>query len=328
MNAKSLEVKILLAFAAVYFAWGSTYIAIRFAVETIPPFFMGGVRFLIAGGLLYLYARLRGAAVPQLRQWIPAGIVGALLLLCGNGAVVLAEKTVPSGMVSLLIAMVPIYFALVEWIRPGGKAPGLRTSIGLLIGTIGLLLLIGLDKITSAGAEPLDPRGVVIVMLGSLAWTVGSLYSRSVRIAESPSMAIAMQTLSGGVLMLLASIGLNETATVDLSAITMKSLVSVLYLIVFGSLIGFSAYVWLLKTVRPALVATYAYVNPVVAVFLGWLLGGEVLNTQSMIAGAVILSAVWLITGSQEKPSEPKPAEAEEDTNKTNIEKEPEKASA
>lgn len=314
MNGKSLQIKILLAFAAVYFAWGSTYIAIRFAVETIPPFFMGAVRFLIAGAMLYSYARLRGAAVPELKQWIPAGIVGGLLLLCGNGAVVLAEKTVPSGMVSLLIAMVPIYFALLEWVRPGGKAPGGRSLMGLVIGTVGLLMLIGPDKITSTGVQ-LDPFGVVIVMLGSLAWSVGSLYSRSVKISDVPSMGIAMQTTAGGVLMLLASLALGEPARMDLSAVTMKSVVSVLYLIVFGSLIGFSAYVWLLRTVRPALVATYAYVNPVVAVLLGWILGGESLNTQSMLAGSVILSAVWLITGSTPKPAPEKtdPTESIED---------------
>lgn len=307
MSDKSLRVQILAAFAAVYFCWGSTYIAIRFAVESIPPFLMAGGRFLIAGGLLYVWARARGAALPTLKQWIPAAIIGTLLLVCGNGGVVLAEKTIPSGMVSLLIAMVPIYFAMLEWIKPGGSAPGIRVSIGLVIGVTGLLMLIGPSNILS-GTSSIDLRGVAYVFGASLCWSIGSMYSRTVRISESPTMGIAMQTLAGGLILSILSVAFNEPQHVDFSAIPMRAIVSVIYLIVFGSIVGFSAYVWLLQQVKPTLVATYAYVNPVVAVLLGWAMAGEPLTGQTLTAAAVILSAVWLITQAP-KQLEPKPVD-------------------
>lgn len=305
MNNQVSRLKVLSAFAAVYLAWGSTFIAIRFAVESIPPFLMAGSRFLIAGALLYVFARLRGALVPSLKQWIPATIIGTLLLVCGNGGVALAEKTVPSSLVSLLIAMVPVYFALLEWARPGGSPPGLRVGAGLLIGVLGFLMLVGPSHLFGTAAA-IDMRGVVYVLAGSLCWSIGSLYSRGLKIADSPVMGIAMQTLAAGVLMLLISLGLNETARVDLAAIPLKAIFSVWYLIVFGSLVGYSAYIWLLQNVKSSLVATYAYVNPVVAVFLGWALAGEQLSLQTMLSAAVILSAVWIITQAGPSGVQPK----------------------
>ncbi len=298
MDDRTLKYKIIAAFAAVYFFWGSTFIAIRFAVESIPPFLMASSRFLVAGAILYLFARIKGAAVPALKQWLPAFAMGALLLVFGNGSVVIAEKTVPSGVVSLLIAMVPIYFAVLEWIKPGGKAPNFKTSIGLIIGTVGLLLLIGPHKIIS-GTSDIDLKGVFIVLGGSLAWSIGSLLSKTVRISENPTMGLAMQTLAAGVMMIVLSCGFGEIASMQFSAVSAKSLISLLYLIVFGSLVGFTSYVWLLQTVSPTLVATYAYVNPVIAVLLGWLLAGEKVTGDTMLAGSVILMAVWLITQSK-----------------------------
>ncbi|HNB24812.1 MAG TPA: EamA family transporter [Candidatus Melainabacteria bacterium] len=298
MDDRTLKYKIIAAFAAVYFFWGSTFIAIRFAVESIPPFLMASSRFLVAGAILYLFARFKGATVPALKQWLPAFAMGALLLVFGNGSVVIAEKTVPSGVVSLLIAMVPIYFAILEWIKPGGKAPNFKTSIGLIIGTIGLLLLIGPHKIMS-GSSDIDLKGVFIVLGGSLAWSIGSLLSKTTRISENPTMGLAMQTLAAGIMMFVLSCGFGEIASMQFTAVSVKSLVSLLYLIVFGSLVGFTSYVWLLQTVSPTLVATYAYVNPVIAVLLGWLLAGEKVTADTMLAGSVILVAVWLITQSK-----------------------------
>lgn len=287
----SLNIKVLAAFAAVYFAWGSTFLAIRFAVESMPPFIMAGFRFLAAGAVLYVWARFRGATLPSMKQWLSAALIGFLLLVCGNGAVVIAEKTVPSGMVSLLIAMVPVYFALLEWLSPGGKAPSAKTIAGLSLGVFGLIMLVNPFKL-SASASSLDLGGVCIVLAGSFAWSLGSMYSRSVKLSESPTMGLAMQTLAGGVLLTFISVLANEPKHLDLSLISMRSYLSLVYLIVFGSLIGFSAYVFLLKTVKPTQVATYAYVNPVVAVILGWLFAGERLNSETVLASAVILAAV------------------------------------
>ncbi|MBX9722940.1 MAG: EamA family transporter [Candidatus Obscuribacterales bacterium] len=302
MTDKVSKLNLIAAFAAVYFFWGSTFLAIRFAVEAIPPFFMAGVRFAIAGGILYAWARFKGAALPTLRQWIPAFVIGTLLLVCGNGGVVLAERTVPSGLVSLMVAMVPVYFALMEWCRPGGSAPGLRVSIGLLVGVMGLLLLVGPANIFG-GSSNIDLKGVAFVTVGSLCWSFGSLYSRTVKIAEHPAMGVAMQTLAAGLVLLLISILTNESKQLDITAISSKAILSVAYLIVFGSIIGFSAYIWLLQNVKSTMVATYAYVNPVVAVFLGWIIAGETVSAQTAIAASVILVAVWLITQAKPKPA-------------------------
>jgi len=300
MEDNSLKLKIIAAFAAVYFIWGSTFLGIRFAVESIPPFLMAGVRFTIAGLLLFFWARLRGAKMPGKKQWMHAIIIGTLLLVIGNGSVVLAEQIVPSGVVSLLIAMVPVYFALLEWLKPGGKPPGFKVAIGLLTGICGLIMLIGPDNI-SGKSSSINMQGVLYVIVGCLCWSIGSLYSRSQKLSESPAMGLSMQTLAAGVILLLISCCSNEPQHLNLATLSLKSILSLGYLIVFGSLIGFSAYVWLLQTVRPTLVATYAYVNPVVAVFLGWAFAGESLNSRMIGAAAVILCAVWIITQSAAK---------------------------
>jgi drug/metabolite transporter (DMT)-like permease len=302
MDDPSLKLKIIAAFAAVYFIWGSTYLGIRFAVESIPPFLMAGLRFTIAGLMLFFWARLRGAKMPQAKQWMHACIIGTLLLVMGNGAVVLAEQIVPSGVVSLLIAMVPVYFALLEWLKPGGKPPGIRVSLGLLTGIVGLIMLIGPDNIIGKTSS-INMQGVLYVIIGSLCWSIGSLYSRSQKLSDSPAMGLSMQTLAAGIIMLLISFCVNEPQHFVLSSVSLKSALALGYLLVFGSLIGFSAYVWLLQTVRPTLVATYAYVNPVVAVFLGWAFAGESLNSSMIIAATVILCAVWIITQSAARPA-------------------------
>ncbi len=314
---RAMQIKVIAAFAAVYLAWGSTFVAIRFAIESLPPFLMAGLRFLIAGSILYVFARLKKAALPSGKQWASAFLIGFLLLVCGNGAVVIAEKTVPSGMVSLLIAMVPLYFALIEWLRPGGKAPSARSSAGLLTGVLGLILLISPQNISGSGT--IDLQGVLIVLLGSLAWSVGSIYSRSVHLSESLPMGIAMQTLAGGIILTLVSLLANEAQHLDISQVSGRSCLALAYLVISGSLVGFSAYVFLLKNVRASKVATYAYVNPVVAVLLGWLLGGETLTAHSLTAAAVILFAVWIITGATEEKAA-KSSKPEKTNSKTEIE--------
>jgi drug/metabolite transporter (DMT)-like permease len=274
------KASILLAFAAVYTLWGSTYLAIRFAIETLPPFLMAAVRFLIAGAIMYLWARARGAPRPTAREWRAGAIVGGLLLLGGNGAVVWAEQRVASGLTALLVATVPLWIVIAE-----RKRPTLAVASGLLLGFGGLALLVwpwgSIDKVA---------LGALIV--GSLSWTAGSLYSRRAPLPKAPLMAIALELIGGGALLGVAAAISGARPHIP----STTSMVAVAYLVVFGSIIGFSCYVWLLQVVRPTLVATYAFVNPVVAVFLGWAIGHEPLSARTLSASAVIIAGVACIT--------------------------------
>lgn len=286
--------RVLLAFAAVYVIWGSTYLAILFAIETLPGFLMAGVRFVVAGALLLGWAWWRGAARPRPEHWKAAAVVGALLLLGGNGGVVWAEQRVPSGVAALLVAMVPGWMVLVEWLRPRGTRPTRQVVFGLVLGLLGLAWLVGPDALMGGGR--VDGLGAAVLALASLSWAIGSIYSRHSPSPESPLVAIGMQQFAGGVALLLFGVLAGDVGRLDLAAVSTKSLLAVLYLIVFGSIIGFSAYMWLLRVSTPAKVSTYAYVNPVVAVLLGWALAGEVLTARIGVAAAVIVAGVALIT--------------------------------
>ncbi|HEX5869132.1 MAG TPA: drug/metabolite exporter YedA [Longimicrobium sp.] len=285
---------VLAAFAAVYVVWGSTYLAIRIAIETLPPLLMAGARFLLAGTLLYAIMRLRGEPAPERRHWKSTAIVGLLLLLFGNGAVVMAERTVPSGVAALLVAMVPMWMVLLEWLRRDGNRPTRRTIIGLVIGFAGMVLLVGPSGFV--GGDRVDPFGAGLVVMGSLAWAAGSIYSRGAALPRSALLATGMEMAWGGVWLVLAGTVLGEWGTVDPSAFTTRSILAFLYLVVFGSLVGFTAYIWLLGVSTPARVSTYAYVNPVVAVLLGWALLNEPLNARILGAAAIIVAAVAVIT--------------------------------
>jgi len=288
------QMRVWAAFAAVYLIWGSTYLAIRFAIETVPPFLMAGARFLLAGVVLYAWMRLRGRSRPTYYHWISAAIVGGLLLLGGNGGVVWAEQRVPSGLTALLITCVPLWMALLNWLRPGGVRPSVAVATGLLAGFGGVTLLVGPGEF--AGGAHVDPVGGLVLLLASLSWAAGSLYSRYARFPDSALLATGMEMIAGGALLLLASAATGEWARLDLGAVSLTSLVSFAYLIAFGSLVGFTAYIWLLRVSTPARVSTYAYVNPVVAVFLGWAFAGEPLTPRTLIAAAIIICAVVLIT--------------------------------
>jgi drug/metabolite transporter (DMT)-like permease len=287
--------RLVAAFAALYLIWGSTYIAILFAIETLPPLIMAGVRFLVAGAVLYAFARLRGTPAPPRRQWGPAAVVGGLLLLCGNGAVVLAELTVPSGVVALLVALVPAWMTAFEWLRPRGVRPTGRTLAGLVVGFAGIVILVGPAEL--AGQERIHVLGAVTVLFGSIAWAAGSIYARGANLPRSALLTTAMQMLVGGALLVLAGLARGEAAGVDVAAFSLRSVLALAYLVVFGSLIGYTAYIWLLQVSTPARVSTYAYVNPLVAVFLGWALAGEPVGPRVLLAAAVIVGAVAVITG-------------------------------
>lgn len=293
-TARPSKALLLAAFAAVYLAWGSTYAAIRIAIDTMPPLLMAGARFLLAGTLLYAIMRLRGEPAPERRHWKNTAIIGMLLLMLGNGGVTMAERTVPSAIVALLVAMVPMWMVLLEWLRPGGTRPTWRTFLGLLIGFGGIVLLVGPGSL--AGGERVDPLGAGIVTVGALAWASGSIWSRSAALPRNALVATGMEMLWGGVWLLLAGALRGELGVLDPGAFTTASVLAFLYLVVVGSLVGFSAYIWLLGVSTPALVSTYAYVNPVVAVLLGWALLNEPLSGRVLAAAAIIVAAVAVIT--------------------------------
>lgn len=294
------RLKIILAFFLIYVIWGSTYLAIRVGIESMPPLMMAGTRFLIAGMILYCFMRFRGAERPRLVHWLSAGFIGVLLLVVGNGVVVCAEKTVPSGLTSLILAIVPIYVALINWLRPRGTTPGARTILGLITGIAGMVLLIGPAALVGAHGPSLA-AGTGILFLSSLSWAAGSVISQSLRLPKSPFLGTAMQMLVGGAVLSIISLITGEFTHFQAAALTARSLWALAYLIVFGSLVGFTAYIWLLHKVRPERVATYAYVNPVIAVFLGWALGGEAVSTGTLVSACIIVFAVWLITGAASK---------------------------
>jgi drug/metabolite transporter (DMT)-like permease len=285
--------RVIAAFAAIYLVWGSTYLAIRVAIESLPPLTMAGARFVLAGGALYAWMRLRGEPAPDRRQWAAAAAIGALLFLMGNGGVVLAERTIPSGAVALLVAMVPFWMVLVDWARPGGRRPTGRTGIGLVVGFAGIVMLVGAPL---GAGERLDPFGVAVVAIGSFCWAVGSIHMRSAPLPPSRMVATGMQMLCGGIWLAAAGLAVGEVAALDPAAITARSVAAWAYLVVLGSLVGFTAYVWLLAVTTPARVSTYAYVNPVVAVLLGWGVAGEPLTLRVLVSAAVIVSAVATIT--------------------------------
>jgi drug/metabolite transporter (DMT)-like permease len=283
----------VLAFAAVYLIWGSTYLAIRVGVRSIPPFLMSGSRFVGAGGILYLVLRLRGAAAPSLGEWARAAIAGVLMLTTGNGLVTWAEKKMPSNLAALMVAAVPLYMALLDWARPGGTPPTRRVLLGIGIGAAGMTLLVAGGRQSSTEVSVL---GVGAILLSGLAWSAGSLYARYGRMHAHPVMAAAQQMLAGGTAMLVIASLRGELAAVAPAEVTLESGLALGYLTLFGSLVAFSAFGWLVKATTPARLSTIAYVNPVVAVVLGWAVLGERLGPRALGGAALILAAVLVMT--------------------------------
>jgi drug/metabolite transporter (DMT)-like permease len=285
---------IILAFAAVYIIWGTTYLAIRVAVETIPPFLMAGTRFLLAGTLAMIVLRSRGVELPNRVQIRAAAVIGALLLVGGNGLVTWSELEVPSGAAALVVATEPLWVAVLDWLAFGGPRPGLRQAAGLLLGFAGVGLLIGPELLS--GTSGVSALSWLAIFLAPLLWAFGSLRSRRAALPVNPFMSTTVQMLSGGALLLLAGLATGEVERLNLAAISGRSLSAMLYLAVFGSIVTLSAYVWLLRNVQASRVATYAYVNPVIAVLLGWLVLAETVTIRTGAAMAIIVLAVVLIT--------------------------------
>jgi drug/metabolite transporter (DMT)-like permease len=295
-----MRARLIAAFAAVYVIWGSTYLAIRFAVETLPPLLMAGARFAIAGAILLLWSRFRSPSdTPTRLDWRTGLISGLLLLLGGNGGVVWAEQRVPSGIAALLVAVVPLWMVLLDWMRPSGRRPPALVVAGLGLGLAGLALLVGPDALN--GHAEVDVAGAIVLVLASLAWAAGSLYTKHAPRPSSGLNGAATQMLAGGGLLIVAAVFAGELGRMDLAHASSRSILGFLYLVTFGSLIGFTAYVYLLAHTTAAKAATYAYVNPVVAVLLGWAFANEPVTSRTLIAAAVILAGVAIITAARDR---------------------------
>ncbi len=294
--ARSLSWRQVAALGAVYVIWGSTYLAIRFAIETLPGFSMSGLRFLLAGGVLYLWARLRGAAPPRWVEWRSGLVIGAFLLLGGNGGVVWAEHRLQSGMAALIVASEPLWVVLLLCVWPRSERPRPAVLFAMLLGFVGVVLLLSPAVDGSVGtAMALHLPSALMVMLAAVSWAIGSLYARRAAQPKSPVLATAMQMLSGGFLLSLAGVVAGEWQSFEPQQTSLLSVMSFLYLVVFGALLAFSCYSWLVRTTEPTLVATYAYVNPMVAVFLGWLLAGEAVGWRTLPAAGLIIGSVVLV---------------------------------
>jgi drug/metabolite transporter (DMT)-like permease len=296
---KKSTVTIILAFAAVYIIWGTTYLGIRVAVETMPPFLMSAVRFIISGVVLFLILRLRGAPLPRRVHWRSAVIAGAFLLVGGNGLITWAVQEVPSSTAALVVATVPLWMALLDWLVFKRARPGRRVTTGLILGLAGIILLIGPGQIL--GTSRFSLPALLILLLAPIFWSVGSLYSREANLPENVFMATAMEMLAGGALLLLGGLLLGEWGQLDVASFSTRSLAAFAYLVVFGAIIAFTAFVWLMKVVPATKVATYTYVNPVIAVLLGGLILDEVITGTTITAVVIIVLAVILITTGRPK---------------------------
>lgn len=291
------RLRLFLAFFAIYIFWGCTFLAMRFGIQTIPSLLLAGLRQFLAGLILYSWLRLRGAPTPTTTHWRAAVLIGALMLVIGNGGVTWSIQLVPSGIAALIIGATPLWIALLDWIT-GGARPRWNTALGLLLGFTGIILLIGPVPLSGIGSPPsagVHPLGAAVLLVASLGWSIGTLYSRRAQLPSSLLLSTAMGMLSGGIILLILSAASGEWSRFHLSAVSARSLLGLLFLVIFGSLLGFSAYQWLLRVSTPARVSTYAYVNPVVALALGWAVAGEPLTARTLTAAAVIVISLILV---------------------------------
>src|SRR5918996_6063062 len=294
-----MKTKTWIALLALYIVWGSTYLAIRFAVETIPPFMHSSLRFLISGVILYIWRRAAGDPAPTTGNWKSTAIVGTALLLGGNGLVAWAEQSVPSGIAALIVATSPFWLVLFEALRAGGTRPGWQAVLGLVVGFGGVFILIGPAKITGA-ENNFDTFGVILLLLAALFWSMGSIYARGADLPKSTLLSTGMQMLMGAVALFIVSVVKGELTGFNFGLVSLRSWLALAYLITFGSLIGFVAYGWLLHNAPVSLTSTYAYVNPVVAVFVGNWLADEPLNARILVASAIIIGSVVLINSARQ----------------------------
>lgn len=290
------------AFATIYTLWGSTYLAIKFAIETLPPFTMTGARYLLAGATMYLAGRFsKDYERPTLTHWRASFIVGLLLFFGGTSSVAIAEHYIPSGLAALLVATEPFWIVILSWLWLKGGAPNGKVIMGLLIGFLGVYLLLGDKGLGNIASGSQRMFGAALVIGGGFCWAAGSIYGLRAPTPKSALVTAGMQMLMGGAVLVLAGLLAGEWTNFDLAAVSLRSWLGIAYLYLFGSLIGFTAYSWLLKNARPTAVATYAYVNPVVAVFLGWAFASEPVTLRMLLGAVVIVGSVVLITSRSSK---------------------------
>jgi drug/metabolite transporter (DMT)-like permease len=292
-HASSNPTLLLSAFAAVYVIWGSTFLAIRIGDESFPPLLVAGIRHFTFGLIAFPILLWKTKTWPTWAEWRSTTVTGFLLLAVGNGGVCLAEERVPSGIAALLVATVSLWMVTIDWLRPGGTRPVPRVIAGLALGFAGLALLVGPKELGGSGR--IDPTGVVILGVASFAWACGSIYAKHGNMPSSPLLGSAMQSLTGGAILWIVGGLTGEIHALHLAAVSSRSWIAVTYLIFFGSMIGFSSYLYILKHSTATRVATYAFVNPIVALFLGWLLLHEAITLRTILASAVILAAVLLV---------------------------------
>ncbi len=281
------------SFAAIYIVWGSTYLAIRVMVSTMPPLLAGGCRFLFSGAMLYGWARWRGVPAPARRLWGPALLLGSLFFLLGNGGVSWAETRIPSGLTALLAATSPLFTVVFESKRRGWRRPPARVVVGIAAGLCGVALLVAPGELIGGGHA--DLLGAAAITASAIAWAGGSVLSHAVPLHPSPQLATGMKMLAGGALLVAVGLLMGEGARVSAAMFTPRAMLAWGYLVVFGSLIGFSAFTYLLRVTTPNKVSTSAYVNPLVAVVLGWAILGEAVSVRTLLAAAIIIGGVGLI---------------------------------
>jgi drug/metabolite transporter (DMT)-like permease len=302
-----MKTKIWIALLALYIVWGSTYLGIKVSIETIPPFFHAAVRFLVSGLILIMWQKAAGQEMPTRRQWISTAIIGNLLLLGGNGLVSWAEQFIPSGIAALIIGSVPMVLVIAEAIRPGGTKPTWQAILGLVIGFVGIFILVGPAEISGSETR-LNPFGVAALLTATVLWAAGSTYSKTADLPKSSLMTTGAEMLMGSIGLLIVSLLTGELNGWNPAEVSTRSLVGLVYLITIGSIVGFGSYIWLLQNAPISLVATYAYVNPIVAVILGYFFANETLEPRIWLATAIIIGAVMFIN-SRSRPKVQKEAE-------------------
>lgn len=291
--------KILLAFAIIYFVWGSTFLAIRVGVREVPPFLLAGMRFFAAGIVLYLWMRTRGTATPTRRQWASAALLALLIFVLDYGLLFWAEQRVPSGIAAVMMATIPAFMALAEIFILRTQRLTLRLGVALLVGLAGVAILV--SRSVSLGDAPIDTRGAIALVVGAIGWSLASVLTRRLPLPESKVMSSGSQMLAGGILLIVTAAMLGEFRDFHVAAVSARAWLALAYLIVAGSIIGFTAYVWLLHHESPTKVGTYAYVNPMVAVLVGYFLGGEALGARTVLGTLLVLVSVIVITTTPKK---------------------------
>jgi drug/metabolite transporter (DMT)-like permease len=286
--------KVLLAFAIIYFVWGSTFLAIRVGVREVPPLLLAGLRFLIAGLFLYIWMRVRGTASPTLREWRAASLLAFLIFVCDYGLLFWAEKRVPSGIAAVMMATIPVFMAIAEIVFLRTQRLTIRLGLALLVGMAGVGVLVGHS--VSLGEAAVDRRGALALVVAAVSWSIAASLSRRLPSPESKVMSSGAQMLAGGVFLMFAAALLGEFHGFRFQEVSRGAWFALAYLIVAGSIVGFTAYVWLLHHESPTKVGTYAYVNPVVAVLVGYFLGGEALGPRTIVGTLLVLVSVVVIT--------------------------------